>query len=304
MVDIIIPVYNALDTLELAVTSALMQGDVRILLVDDGSTDGTARLCDELAHHPRIAVIHQQNRGVSAARNAGLQAAASEWLTFLDADDVLLPDAIGPLLALAGDSQAIQGLVTRSEASNVPECTVQTLSSRDMLDLALRNPTVHLHTHGCEHLLLPFTGGFSGAQRGRRGARISANAHGGTVNIKLFGHSGRGGTVPLDAPAADADARGGAGGRLSRRAAPVQGDSTPVPGSVPRGFAPCAVAAAVKGAGGAAHAAVQAVSAGKAGDFDSAKAESAGVCFGGKCNIKEEIFHGRTCCGRREANQQ
>ena len=148
MVDIIIPVYNALDTLELAVTSALMQGDVRILLVDDGSTDGTARLCDELAHHPRIAVIHQQNRGVSAARNAGLQAAASEWLTFLDADDVLLPDAIGNLLALAGDSQAIQGLVTRSEAPDVPECTVQTLSSRDMLDLALRNPTVHLHTHG------------------------------------------------------------------------------------------------------------------------------------------------------------
>ena len=148
MVDIIIPVYNALDTLELAVTSALMQGDVRILLVDDGSTDGTARLCDELAHHPRIEVIHQRNRGVSAARNAGLQAAASEWLTFLDADDVLLPDAIGHLLALAGDSQAIQGLVTRSEASNVPECTVQTLSSRDMLDLALRNPTVHLHTHG------------------------------------------------------------------------------------------------------------------------------------------------------------
>ena len=64
MVDIIIPVYNALDTLELAVTSALMQGDVRILLVDDGSTDGTARLCDELAHHPRIEVIHQRNHGV------------------------------------------------------------------------------------------------------------------------------------------------------------------------------------------------------------------------------------------------
>lgn len=148
MVDIIIPVYNALDTLELAVTSALMQGDVRILLVDDGSTDGTARLCDELAHHPRIAVIHQWNHGVSAARNAGLQAAASEWLTFLDADDVLLPDAIGNLLTLAGDSQAIQGLVTRSEAPDVPECTVQTLPSRDMLDLALRNPTVHLHTHG------------------------------------------------------------------------------------------------------------------------------------------------------------
>ena len=47
MVDIIIPVYNALDTLELAVTSALMQGDVRILLVDDGSTDGTGALLEE-----------------------------------------------------------------------------------------------------------------------------------------------------------------------------------------------------------------------------------------------------------------
>ena len=127
--------------------------------------------------------------------------------------------------------------------------------------------------------------GFSGAQRGGRGARISANVHGSTANIKLFGHAGCGGTVPLDAPAADADARGGAGGRLSRRAAPVQGDSTPVPGSVPRGFAPCAVAAAVKGAGGAAHAAVRDVSAGKAGDSDSAQAESAGVCIGRKSNI-------------------
>lgn len=144
-----------------------------------------------------------------------------------------------------------------------------------------------------EHLLLPFAGGFGGAQRGGHGARISANAHGGTANIKLFGHAGCGSTVPLDAPAADADARGGAGGRLSRRAAPVQGDSTPVPGSVPRGFAPCAVAAAVKGAGGAAHAAVRAVSAGKVGDFDSAKAESAGVCFGGKCNIIGRDFSRR-----------
>ena len=148
MVDIIIPAYNAADTLERAVTSALMQGDVRILLVDDGATDGTPRLCDELAHHPRITVIHQPNRGVSAARNAGLQASESEWVAFLDADDVLLPDAISQLLALAGDAEAIQGLVTRSEALDVPECTVRTLSTREMLDLALRNPTVHLHTHG------------------------------------------------------------------------------------------------------------------------------------------------------------
>lgn len=252
MVDIIIPVYNALDTLELAVTSALMQGDVRILLVDDGSTDGTARLCDELAHHPRIEVIHQRNHGVSAARNAGLQAAASEWLTFLDADDVLLPDAIGHLLALAGDSQAIQGLVTRSEAPDVPECTVQTLPSRDMLDLALRNPTVHLHTHGwllrreiCnerfnESLRLGEDGEWM--MRVLRGtktvARAQVNAYCYHLRADSAVHSAADvvreylrtltaaqptlncltcrtrHTVPLDAPAADADARGGAGGRL------------------------------------------------------------------------------------------
>lgn len=148
MVDIIIPAYNAVKTLELAVTSALLQGDVRVILVDDGATDGTARLCDELAHHPRIIVRHQPNRGVSAARNVGLSAATSEWVAFLDADDVLLPDAIDNLLALAGDSQAIQGLVTRSEAPDVPERTVRALSAHDMLELALRHPTAHLHTHG------------------------------------------------------------------------------------------------------------------------------------------------------------
>ena len=72
MVDIIIPVYNALDTLELAVTSALMQGDVRILLVDDGSTDGTARLCDELAHNPRIAVCPpHETQGYKRQRRNG-----------------------------------------------------------------------------------------------------------------------------------------------------------------------------------------------------------------------------------------
>ena len=148
MVDVIIPAYNAMQTLERAVTSALMQGNCRVLLIDDGSTDGTARLCDEYQHHPLISVLHQPNRGVSAARNAGLRAATAEWVLFLDADDVLLPDAVAKLLELVGSAQAIQGIVTRTEAPDVPACTVETLPARTMLERALWQPTVHLHTHG------------------------------------------------------------------------------------------------------------------------------------------------------------
>ena len=83
MVDIIIPVYNALDTLELAVTSALMQGDVRILLVDDGSTDGCGEVCDKYAaRDERVRVIHQENQGLSAARNAGIETVVVEPAMF------------------------------------------------------------------------------------------------------------------------------------------------------------------------------------------------------------------------------
>ena len=83
MVDIIIPVYNALDTLELAVTSALMQGDVRILLMDDGSTDGCGEVCDKYAaRDERVRVIHQENQGLSAARNAGIETVVVEPAMF------------------------------------------------------------------------------------------------------------------------------------------------------------------------------------------------------------------------------
>ena len=62
------------------------------ILVDDGSPDESGGLCDAwAARDPRVTVLHQENRGVSAARNAGLAAADSEYLVFLDADDALRP---------------------------------------------------------------------------------------------------------------------------------------------------------------------------------------------------------------------
>jgi len=86
--SIVIPVYNAASYLQTCVESlrhfaSMSQICMEIILVDDGSTDGSGVLCDQLGDK----VIHQQNQGVSVARNAGLALAAGEWIWFVDADD-------------------------------------------------------------------------------------------------------------------------------------------------------------------------------------------------------------------------
>ncbi|NEG95343.1 glycosyltransferase [Bifidobacterium sp. SMB2] len=89
-VSIIIPAYNAEHCIDRCVDSliGLTDASIEILLVDDGSTDGTPIRCDELAKRDsRIRVIHQRNQGVSAARNTGLQHARGIWIGFVDADD-------------------------------------------------------------------------------------------------------------------------------------------------------------------------------------------------------------------------
>jgi len=90
LVTIIIPVYNTQDYLERCVSSALGQThhDLQVILINDGSTDGSGRMCDAYAAaDSRIEVIHQENAGQSAARNSGLERVKGQWVTFLDADD-------------------------------------------------------------------------------------------------------------------------------------------------------------------------------------------------------------------------
>ena len=84
--SIIIPVYNVEDTLDRCVESVLHQGidDFEVILVDDGSTDRSAKMCDEWqTMEKHIIVIHQQNAGLSAARNAGIEKATGEQITFV-----------------------------------------------------------------------------------------------------------------------------------------------------------------------------------------------------------------------------
>lgn len=89
-ISIIIPIYNKKRHIADTVRSVLDQSfeDFELLLIDDGSTDGSGELCDELAASDgRVVVIHTENRGVSAARNKGLEHASGRYVGFVDADD-------------------------------------------------------------------------------------------------------------------------------------------------------------------------------------------------------------------------
>mgnify|MGYP002622945383 FL=1 len=92
--SIIIPVYNTEAWLEKCVLSCL-GGDAEIIIVDDGSTDGSASLARKLAgEHPGITVISQENAGPGAARNEGVRIARGEYIWFVDSDDTLEPGAV------------------------------------------------------------------------------------------------------------------------------------------------------------------------------------------------------------------
>ena len=100
MISVIVPVYNVAPYLEKCVNSIIAQTytNLEIILVDDGSTDGSAAMCDELANKDnRIVVIHQKNNGVSAARNVGLANALGQYISFVDADDYISPIMIASI---------------------------------------------------------------------------------------------------------------------------------------------------------------------------------------------------------------
>jgi glycosyltransferase involved in cell wall biosynthesis len=92
LISVVIPAFNAERYIREAVLSALTQShqNLEVVVVDDGSTDGTAAAIAEL-NDPRLRIISQKNRGVSAARNQGLRCTSGEYVAFLDADDYWIP---------------------------------------------------------------------------------------------------------------------------------------------------------------------------------------------------------------------
>lgn len=109
-IGVVIPCYKAEHTLRQTVESVLQGApdNLQLVLVEDGSPDGTGALCDALAaQDPRVTALHQPNGGASAARNAGLDTlcrSGAEWVLFVDADDTLLP-GLWQALPAAFDAQ-------------------------------------------------------------------------------------------------------------------------------------------------------------------------------------------------------
>ncbi len=121
LISIIIPVYNSDTYLSACIDSVLRQRypHFELLLVDDGSTDESGRICDRYAQHDgRITVIHQANAGVSSARNAGLAIAKGEYVTFIDSDDTVTASYLADFLPHLADL-AIQGVVLEQKGGRL-----------------------------------------------------------------------------------------------------------------------------------------------------------------------------------------
>lgn len=102
VISIIVPVYNAESFLKDCLDSIAAQtfDDFEVLLVDDGSTDSSGKICDDYqSANPKFHAIHQRNQGVSAARNTGLDMATGEYLYFIDSDDTIEPETLEHLYA-------------------------------------------------------------------------------------------------------------------------------------------------------------------------------------------------------------
>lgn len=106
LISVIVPVYNVESFLPRCVDSIRSQSykNLEIILIDDGSTDSSGKLCDNFQNlDSRIHVIHQENGGLSAARNTGLEFCKGEYLSFVDSDDYIDPEYIATLYSAVDD---------------------------------------------------------------------------------------------------------------------------------------------------------------------------------------------------------
>ena len=124
MISVIIPVYNVESYLDECIQSVVNQSysDWECILVDDGSTDGSGDICDEWARKDkRIRFVHQENRGVSRARNRGIEESNGEYITFVDSDDWLDSDFLSDLLIDSADI-VVSGHVIEKDKADQEEC--------------------------------------------------------------------------------------------------------------------------------------------------------------------------------------
>ena len=155
MISVIVPAYNVEDYIEVTIRSILNStySDFELIIVDDGSTDRTAELCDGWAlSDKRISVIHQANTGVVGARNKGLHASRGDFITFVDSDDVIHPAMLDVLIGAisAGDydmSMVLNKKIEEDERERYLNCRIDghgdckplVLSQEDYISLLFRD---------------------------------------------------------------------------------------------------------------------------------------------------------------------
>lgn len=169
LISVVMPCFNARSFLEQAVRSALGQdyGNVELIVVDDGSTDGSpallARVADEYAG--RVTILHQDNRGPYPARNVGLQHARGSLIAFLDADDWWADDCLGKLhraLNAAKADAAYCGWQNVGEGAPGKEAYIPpAYEAEDTAALFLKGCPWPIHAALLQRSLLERTGGFS-----------------------------------------------------------------------------------------------------------------------------------------------
>ncbi len=146
LLSVIVPIYNVEKFLHRCVQSILKQTyrDLEIILVDDGSTDGSGRICDELGETDgRLRIIHQENGGLSAARNRGIEEAHGEYITFVDSDDYIDENMYHAMLMKMQEQNADMAVCGYSKWLEEKDCIVEptigvvegVLSGSDMFNL-------------------------------------------------------------------------------------------------------------------------------------------------------------------------
>lgn len=128
LVSVIIPVFNVKPYLAEALDSVLNQSydNLEIIVIDDGSTDGSEEICDEYKNKDnRIIVFHQENKGLSSARNTGLDRANGQFISFLDPDDAMHPDMFQILLT-----------TMKKENADIAVCGFSFINTQDRMPIS------------------------------------------------------------------------------------------------------------------------------------------------------------------------
>lgn len=109
MISVIVPVYNVEKYLCRCIDSILNQKKVELelILIDDGSSDQSGKICDSYQQYPNVIVYHQANQGISCARNQGIDLSSGEYLLFVDSDDWLAENALAELLENGNDADLV-----------------------------------------------------------------------------------------------------------------------------------------------------------------------------------------------------